>query len=111
MNSMITLTATETDENSTIYRYDCDAVVTLAGDSIWNCEIESVRVTGITVIDTDYDGEIVRMVSVEHDGEDESWRMYTDSGFEAAISDALGFDVRFTEQGMQEDGYASMEAA
>jgi hypothetical protein len=35
--------------------------------------------------------------------------MYTDSGFESAISELLGFEVRFTEQGMQDNGYASME--
>jgi len=110
MKDMLTLTATETDDDCTIYRYDCDFVVELAGDSIWNCKIDSVRVTGITVIDTDYDGEIVRMVNVEHDGEEESWRMYTDSGFENVIGQMLGFAVRFTEQGMQEDGIASMEA-
>jgi hypothetical protein len=46
------------------------------------------------------------MVDVEHDT---TWDIYTDSGFEAAISAALGFDVGFTEQGMQDDGYASME--
>jgi hypothetical protein len=40
---------------------------------------------------------------------EESWRMYTDSGFESAISELLGFEVRFTEQGMQDNGYASME--
>lgn len=111
MNSKITLTATETNDDETIYRYDCDFIVKLAGDSIWDCKIKSVKVTGITVIDTDWDGEIVRMVNVEHDGEEESWRMYTDTGFEAAISKVLGFDVSFTEQGMQEDGLASLEAA
>jgi hypothetical protein len=35
--------------------------------------------------------------------------MYTDSGFSDAISALLGTDVSFTEQGMQDDGYASME--
>ena len=35
--------------------------------------------------------------------------MYTDSGFEEAISAKLGEQVMFTEQGMQEDGVASME--
>lgn len=108
---MLTLTATETDDNETIYRYDCDFVAELAGDSIWNCKIKSVRVTGITVIDTDWDGEIVRMVNVEHDGEEDSWRIYTDTGFENVIGQMLGFEVRFTEQGMQEDGFASLEAA
>ena len=47
-----------------------------------------------------------RKVTVEHDG---PWTIYTDSGFEAAISKMVGFKVTFTEQGMQEDGMASME--
>jgi len=44
---------------------------------------------------------------VTHDAD---WEIYTDTGFEAAISTALGFDVSFTEQGMQDDNFASMEA-
>ena len=47
-----------------------------------------------------------RKISVEHDG---PWTIYTDSGFEKAISKMVGFKVVFTEQGMQEDGMASME--
>ena len=91
--------------------------VELAGDSRWDYEgpstvtvtnIEISRYTAEDVADwADY-AEVgdVQHVSVEHDA---SWRIYTDTGFEAAISAALGFDVQFTEQGMQEDGYASME--
>jgi hypothetical protein len=41
---------------------------------------------------------------------DSTWDIYSDSAFEAAISAALGYDVGFTEQGMQEDERASMEA-
>ncbi|MEI8077891.1 MAG: hypothetical protein WCH33_09330, partial [Betaproteobacteria bacterium] len=40
---------------------------------------------------------------------EESWRMYTDNGFEDAVSELLGEQICFTEQGMQEDGRASME--
>ena len=47
-----------------------------------------------------------RKVEVEHDG---PWSIYTDSGFEQEISKMVGFEVSFTEQGMQEDGMASME--
>jgi hypothetical protein len=46
------------------------------------------------------------MVNVEHDAD---WTIYTDSGFENAISKTLNMDVSFTEQGMQEEGLASME--
>ena len=87
--------------------------VALAGDSIWGCDIETVTVNKI-IIDT-YEEDIeegidYKTIWVEHDGGEGSWRMYTDSGFEDAISEVLGYPVQFTEQGMQEDGVASMEA-
>ena len=78
--------------------------VQLAGDSIWGyAGPMTVTVTDISVY-TDEDG--YTSVSVEHNT---TWDIYTDSGFEAAISAALGLDVQFTEQGMQEDGVASLE--
>ena len=90
--------------------------VTLAGDSIWEYEgADEVTVSaiGIDYVDDDWDtveadaeGARVFHIAVEHDAD---WRIYTDSGFEAAISAALGIDVAFTEQGMQEDGVASLE--
>jgi len=85
--------------------------VELAGDSIWDYDGPmTVTVSSITVETfEDDDDEYMRdykSIYVEHDT---TWNIYTDSGFEAAISEALGFDVAFTEQGMQEDGVASME--
>jgi len=78
--------------------------VQLAGDSIWNYTgPQTVTVTGIDV----YKDEDYTSVEVAHDT---TWNIYTDSGFESAISKVLGFDVTFTEQGMQQDNYASMEA-
>jgi hypothetical protein len=90
--------------------------VELAGDSIWEYEgADTVTVTGISLyyVDEDYneveaDAEGARLLDV-HVTHDTDWRIYTDSGFEKAISEKLGFDVMFTEQGMQEDGCASME--
>jgi len=90
--------------------------VTLAGDSIWEYEGPStVTVTGIDLfyVDDDYneveaDAEGARLLDV-HVTHDANWRIYTDSGFEEAISAVLGVDVAFTEQGMQEDGVASLE--
>ena len=91
--------------------------VKLAGDSIWDRDgenPESVQVSNVTIenpyepggyMDDDED-DGYRKISVEHDG---PWTIYTDSGFEAAISKMVGFKVVFTEQGMQEDGMASME--
>ena len=92
-------------------------VVELAGDSIWDRDgsnPKSVKVSKVTIenpyepggyMDDDED-DGYRKVTVEHDG---PWSIYTDSGFEKAISKMVGFEVSFTEQGMQEDGMASME--
>ena len=92
--------------------------VTLAGDSIWDYKgPQTVTVTAIECyyVDEDYEeveataeGAQLLDVWVTHDTD---WRIYTDSGFERAISEKLGFDVQFTEQGMQENGCASMELA
>jgi len=80
-------------------------VVTLAGDSIWGYTgPQTVTVTGIRVIEE----EDFKLVYVEHNT---TWEIYTDTGFEEAISKALGYAVEFTEQGMQEDGVASLEDA
>jgi len=79
--------------------------VTLAGDSIWGYKgPQTVTVTDISVYTDEDDG--YTSISVEHNT---TWDIYTDSGFESAISEQLGYDVQFTEQGMQENGVASME--
>ena len=78
--------------------------VQLANDSIWGYEgPQTVTVSEIAV----YEDEDYKMIDVVHDT---TWEIYTDSGFEAAISKALGYEVQFTEQGMQQNGMASMEA-
>lgn len=97
------------DDGFTFTSYDVEGTATLAGDSIWNYDYAKhgyeVKVTHIGV--TEYDDEDANLsVYVEHDT---GWEIYTDSGFEQSISDFLGFDVQFTEQGMQDNGMASME--
>lgn len=78
--------------------------VKLAGDSIWGYEgPQTVTVSDIKVWDEDPD---YTLIEVAHDT---TWEIYTDTGFEAAISKALGYEVQFTEQGMQQNGMASME--
>lgn len=80
--------------------------VTLAGDSIWGYEgPQTVTVSDIAVHEAGL--EDYKMIDVVHDT---TWEIYTDTGFEAAISKALGYEVQFTEQGMQQNGMASMEA-
>ena len=104
----LTLVRFERDVDCIITEFDCAFAVTTAGDGLWGCEAgRKVNVTGITVINNIYEQEFYTMVNVQHDS---TWDIYTDSGFESAISDAVGFAVTFTEQGMQEDELASMEA-
>ena len=76
--------------------------VQLAGDSIWG--YEGPQTVTVTAIDVYKDEDGYTSVSVAHDAK---WNIYTDTGFESAISTALGYDVQFTEQGMQDDGYRS----
>jgi hypothetical protein len=108
---MLTLINTTVEDNAVIKHYECDFIVETAGDGLWGCEAgRKVNVRGITVIEEDFEGDgvdIYTSVNVEHDS---TWEIYTDSGFETAISEAVGFAVTFTEQGMQDDNYASMEA-
>lgn len=83
--------------------------IQLRGDSIWDEggeNPESVNVESVTVDQTTDDGSDYAHVSVSHDG---PWTVYTDSGFESEISKIVGFKVMFTEQGMQEEGQASLE--
>ena len=107
---MQTLTLVRVDRQAEYIaqEFACAFTVTCAGDGLWGCEAgRQVNVNGITVVTTCYDDELYVQVNVAHDSE---WDIYTDTAFEEAISDALGFDVSFTEQGMQEDFFASMEA-
>ena len=104
-------------EDKTIRPKGKQAQIDLAGDSIWDKEGENpakVFVMSITIenpyepggyMDDDED-DGYRSVRVEHNG---PWTIYTDSGFAEGISDLVGFKVDFTEQGMQDDGMASME--
>ena len=117
VSDKLTLASTDTDTDSISTTYDCNVEVQLAGDSIWDCEIEAVTVTSIHIhenFDEDGDSSIHIAVCYNVDGVDGaevegSWRLYTDTGFTEAISTLLGTTVFFTEQGMQDDGYASME--
>jgi len=117
VSDKLTLAGTETNEDSISTTYDCNVEVQLAGDSIWDCELEAVTVTSIHIheqwwdeLDGDSSIHITVCYNVNGDTEyEDSWRLYTDSGFSDAISALLGTDVMFTEQGMQDDGMASME--
>ena len=124
ISDKLTLVSVETDDEYRHTHYSCDVPVKLAGDSIWDCTItdkDEIRIKNIYIEegveeDTDeFDGNIgYKHIAVYYtvNGEEEfegSWRIYTDSGFCDAVSELLGEEVFFTEQGMQDDGYASME--
>lgn len=93
------------DSDEVVANYECNVTIPLAGDSLWDCPDRKVTITGISIRENEDDG--YRHISVAHSG---SWRVYTDSGFRSAVRQLLGDDsVDFTEQGMQDDNFASME--
>ena len=116
VSDKLTLAGTDTDTDSVSTTYNCNVEVQLAGDSIWDCELEAVTVTSIHIHENFWDDTSTVHIAVCYDVDgvdgsevEGSWRLYTDSGFTEAISTLLGTQVFFTEQGMQDDGYASME--
>ena len=95
-------------ENETERTIESRIAIETAGDSYWReSGSEIVSIHSITIREYDMDDEHYFDVYVRHDSE---WTIYTDSGFERAISDAIGHEVRWSEQGMQEDGMAHLEA-
>ena len=95
-------------QNETQRTIESRIAIETAGDSYWrDSGSEIVSIHSITIREYDMDDEHYFDVYVRHDSE---WTIYTDSGFERAISDAIGHEVRWSEQGMQEDGMAHLEA-
>jgi len=80
-------------ERITVTEYDVEGTVKLAMDSIWDYGgKDTVRVDSIQVRHTVYEDCMSdsTMVNVVHDT---TWDIYTDSGFERAISAALDMDI------------------
>ena len=95
-------------QNETQRTIESRIAIETAGDSYWReSGSEIVSIHSITIREYDMDDEHYFDVYVRHDSE---WTIYTDSGFESAISDPIGHEVRWSEQGMQEDGMAHLEA-
>lgn len=110
-NKLTVKDITQEDDSLTTH-YTCNELIQLAGDSLWDCTLTEVTVTDIVVhAYEDFESINVYYTVDGVDGEEveDSWRMYTDTGFEEGISALLGYSVSFTEQGMQDDGMASME--
>ena len=95
-----------------ITTYSTTGTVQLAGDSIWGyAGPNTVKVDSITVIESVYADEPADTYTLVNVAHNTTWDIYTDSAFENAISKLLGYAVCFTEQGMQENNYASLESA
>lgn len=115
VSNKLTLVGVTKEDDTTTTEYKCKVKVQLAGDSIWDCKLKTVTITGINIHETqwnddeDCDIDSSIHIVVTHTGGEGSWRIYTDTEFEAVVSALLGCDVSYTEQGMQDDGYASME--
>ena len=97
-----------TIRNKTENTIESRIAIETAGDSLWrDSGSEIVSIHSITIREYDIDDEHYFDVYVRHDSD---WTIYTDSAFERAISDAIGREVRWSEQGAQEDGFAHLEA-
>ena len=95
-------------QNETQRTIESRIAIETAGDSYWReSGSEIVSIHSITIREYDMDDEHYFDVYVRHDSD---WTIYTDTGFERAISAAIGHEVRWSEQGMQEDGIAHLEA-
>ena len=112
-NKTTTTEQFDEDYSCVVTRYDAQGYAQCDGTSIWGYDGDlRVSVTAVEVREETYgdDDDTSTMIYVEHNaGGCGDWRIYTDKGFEESISVALGFDVTFTEQGMQDDGIASLE--
>ena len=97
-----------TIRNRTENTIESRIAIETAGDSLWrDSGSEIISIHSITIREYDIDDEHYFDVYVRHDSD---WTIYTDSAFERAISDAIGHEVRWSEQGAQEDGFAHLEA-
>ena len=95
-------------QNETERTIESRIAVSLSGDSYWRMSSgsEIVSIESITIREYDIDEYHFFDVYVRHDSD---WRIYTDTGFERAISNAIGHEVHWSEQGMQTDGIAHLE--
>jgi hypothetical protein len=114
-NNFKLVRTTNYDEDVTVL-FEGDATVVTDGSGIWGAGAGlQVNITGISIHANDDDDFSVRVTHTfdeatltRRNGVDFGM-LYTDKGIERGVSVLLGVDVMFTEQGMQEDFYMSME--
>ena len=101
-----------TTNNTVLMNLGKDGEIKLDGSSIWtdtnNMVVNVERIEWEHGFEWDDENEYPNAVNVwvDHDG---PWEIYTDKGFERAISKLVGCEVSFSEQGMQEPGKAHLE--
>jgi hypothetical protein len=78
----------------------------------YNCNFNAAgaTVTGITVIEECEDDDYTHMLVYVDYTNKQVRDVYENAEFAKQVSAALGYAVEFTEEGMQEQGKASMEA-
>jgi hypothetical protein len=87
------------------------AVLQADGSGIWGCtsgvrvHVQNVCVT----CDTEEADDVYMHVGVQHACEEKNGMLYTDGGLAGGVSMLLGHEVQWTEQGMQDAFYMSME--
>jgi hypothetical protein len=87
VSNKLTLVSKEQYEDTLSTDYKCNVKVKLAGDSIWDCKLKTVTITGICITETqwndDEDSGVDNSIhiSVTHTGKEGSWRIYTDTEF------------------------------
>jgi hypothetical protein len=95
------------EEDFTKHTFDCNFIVITKGDGD-GCESgRKVHVKSITIKATWTDECLIHNIDVYHDSKSD---IYTDTGFVDAISNALGYEVIFTESGMQKDNIARLRS-
>ena len=110
-----TLTRTESEddgeEKREVREYTGTAILTTDGSGIYDATAGlQVCVNCVTVVYDGYDEYMSRHVGLQHDFEEEEGvELYTDNGLEHEASKLTGLALCFTESGMQDEGYMSME--
>ena len=103
-HTMLTTDRVINDDDCVTTIYKCDALIECDGTSIWS------NTAGVVVHVTEINAhKYANGYTVVYALHNAGWEIYTDKGFEQGISKLLGYNVSFTEQGMQEDEVASLE--
>jgi len=109
VSNALTLTSADEDDERTIYNFACNVQVQCSGDARWGYTRagDTVTVTGISVHEERADDDVYYNVNVTLA---EERVVYTDEAFAQAVSALLNMQVDYTEQGMQDYSWVSMEA-